>query len=57
MIHASAPSPKTSRINASGELEFERKRERLKNGIPMSSAVYSELIDLGKRFSVEPSLV
>ena len=57
MIHASAPSPKTSRIYASGELEFERKRERLKNGIPMSSAVYSALIHLGKRFSVEPSLV
>lgn len=57
MIHLSKLSPKTSRIYASGELEFERKRERLENGIPMSKAVYSELIALGQRFSVESNLL
>jgi len=52
MIHSSATVPGVDRIYVSGEIEFEKKRERLANGIPMSEPVYEELCGLSERFGV-----
>tara|TARA_Y100001936_G_scaffold253196_1_gene316435 strand:- start:8219 stop:9220 length:1002 start_codon:yes stop_codon:yes gene_type:complete len=57
MIHSSNLNPSSSRVYASGEIEFERKRERMQNGIPMSDSVYNELLSLGHRFGIESDLL
>ena len=56
MIHAASPADAEGRVYASGEPEFERKRERLAGGIPISDAVYEELTALGNRFAITPGL-
>ena len=52
MIHSSETVPGVDRVYASGEIEFEKKRERTANGIPMSEPVYEELGGLSERFGV-----
>lgn len=52
MIHSSKTVPGIDRVYASGELEFEKKRERGANGIPLSEPVYRELGVLSERFGV-----
>lgn len=52
MIHASSTALGVDRIYASGELEFENKRERIAHGIPVSDAVLGELEHLAERFGL-----
>ncbi len=52
MIHSSETVPGVDRVYAAGEIEFEKKRDRVANGIPMSAPVYEELGGLSQRFGV-----
>lgn len=52
MIHGSKTALGIERVYATGEPEFERRRDRLANGIPVSKAVYDELHGLSLRFGV-----
>lgn len=52
MIRATKPANGVERVYVSGEPEFETKRERIANGIPLIDTVYEELRVLGERFGV-----
>lgn len=52
-IRAVPPAEGAKRVYIPGELEAERKRERLKNGLPISAEVAAELKAIGQRLRVE----
>lgn len=53
MIHSTQKAPNADGVYISGQLEFERKRDRTANGIPMSSFVHDELQELSQRFGID----
>jgi len=55
-VRSSKPAAGVERVYIAGEPEFERKRLRLVEGIPLSSAVFEELKSLSQRYEVAFSL-
>ena len=47
MVRSSKTIAGVDRVYVPGEPEFEKKRERTENGIPMSDPVYEEMGQLG----------
>jgi LDH2 family malate/lactate/ureidoglycolate dehydrogenase len=55
-VHASALAPGTERILVPGELEAERRAERLERGVPLDDALVAELDDIATSLDV-PTLM
>jgi LDH2 family malate/lactate/ureidoglycolate dehydrogenase len=52
MVKASRRAPGVEEIYIAGEIEFKRKAERLRNGVPLSHVVFRELRDLAEQARV-----
>ncbi|MGM0420472.1 MAG: Ldh family oxidoreductase [Bacillota bacterium] len=48
-----SPAPDFNEIKLPGEIEFETKKRRLKEGIPLSKEIRDELTDLGNQFKID----
>jgi LDH2 family malate/lactate/ureidoglycolate dehydrogenase len=53
-VHASAVAPGFNRVLVPGELEAERRAERLANGIPLSDALVDELDEISAALDCPP---
>jgi LDH2 family malate/lactate/ureidoglycolate dehydrogenase len=53
-VHASAPAPGVERVLVPGEIENQRRAERLAHGIPLARAQLDDLAGLARELGVEP---
>jgi ureidoglycolate dehydrogenase (NAD+) len=52
-LHALTPAPGVDRVRVPGELEFEARRDRTANGIPLPQAIWEDLRKTGATYGIE----